>query len=101
MDFDPQWNPAMLDKYDKLPAYIDYDGSGGVWQQQDVFVAEAYGAYECRNGGVLELLAGNAKDDCCILFASEKMLEDCGVLYEDCQVIAKSGEFTAYVSFKQ
>ncbi|MBO4337355.1 MAG: glycosyltransferase family 39 protein [Lachnospiraceae bacterium] len=95
--FDPSWDPDVPDKSDRIKAYIDYDGSGGVWQQQDVFVAEAYGAYECQNGGVLELLITDVKDNVsCILFASKKMLDDCGVLYEDYPVIARCGEFTAF-----
>ncbi|MBD5545393.1 MAG: hypothetical protein HDR01_14430 [Lachnospiraceae bacterium] len=38
-------------------AYVIYEKEQGVWNQQDVFVAEAYGDYRCRNleGAALEM----------------------------------------------
>ena len=41
----------------KTKAYVLYDKEQSVWNQQDVFVAEAYGDYECVNleGGTMEL----------------------------------------------
>jgi hypothetical protein len=93
---------AENDVYDGCKVYVDYsigeDGDiNSVWSQQDVFVAEAYGDYECEQGGVLEVLAKNSSEDReGILFVGADVYEENKELCDSLELLGERGDYKAF-----
>ena len=89
--------PSGGEVYTGCKAYVDYDGSKNTWEQQDVFIAEAYGNFECCEGGVLaiyldSLMSGKDR----LIFVERRMYENCKPLYEDAKLIATTPRYLAF-----
>jgi 4-amino-4-deoxy-L-arabinose transferase-like glycosyltransferase len=85
--------PAMKD----CRVYVDYDGTTPDWSQQDVFVAEAYGNYECANGGIFALyLDSTHLEKKGVAFVERETYRKEQPLYEDNPLIAATDGFLAF-----
>ncbi len=82
--------------YRGCEVFVDYDGSNSSWAQQDVFVAEAFGDYLCRDGGIIDRLAGEAKENKTgLIFVSRSTYENLQLFYEDCRMVAQTPNYLA------
>lgn len=82
--------------------YVDYnlteDGKiNSDWSQQDVFVAEAYGDFECVNGGHFGLkLQSTYLGEKGLLFAGRDVSGEYEALYDDFEVVEESENYRVY-----
>ncbi len=92
---------AQEDAYQGCQVYVDYnlqeDGKvNSAWSQQDVFVAEAYGDFQCVNGGHFYLMTRSSyQGEEGILFVGQDVYEEYNVLYDDYEIIAESENYYA------
>nr|MBQ8252274.1 glycosyltransferase family 39 protein [Lachnospiraceae bacterium] len=94
---------AQEEQYKGCQVFVDYDlmedGSvNSVWSQQDVFVAQAYGDFECVEDGIMGLMlrstyAGQEG----ILFVNEDVCEQYPTFYEGCELLEETEHYRAYV----
>lgn len=89
---------AQLSGLQGCRVFVDYDTEHSDWSQQDVFVAQTAGDYECQNGGIMFLLT---RDMYCgqegLLFVGEEAYQAAPALYDDCQIVTQTEEYRAYV----
>ena len=82
--------------YRDCNVYVDYDGANAVWAQQDVFVAEAYGNFNCVDRGIFGLLLSSVYEEKKgLIFVERETYERQKVFYEDGRIVASSPGFLA------
>lgn len=94
---------AAMDEYKGCDVFVDYnlqeDGLiHSTWSQQDVFVAQAYGDFNCVEDGYMGLmLRSTLLGKTGILFVGEDVYEEYATFYEGKEVIAESDDYRAFV----
>ncbi len=94
---------AAMDEYKGCDVFVDYnlqeDGSiHSAWSQQDVFVAQAYGDFNCVEDGYMGLmLRSTLLGEKGILFVGEDVYEEYATFYEGKEMIADSDSYRAFV----
>lgn len=92
---------AEDDTYDGCQVFVEYalneDGTvQSVWNQQDVFVAEAYGDYECMQNGLLSVMTRSTySGKTGILFVGDDVYNASVDVYEAYETIAQNGGYRA------
>ena len=65
------------------------------WAQQDVFIAEVYGDYLCKQGGLDEFLQKTGEDKDSVLFMSKEVYENSKELVSECIVVGTCDNYVA------
>ena len=92
---------AAMEEYKGYKAFVDYnvqeDGTiQSTWSQQDVFVAQAYGDFECVEEGYMGLmLRSTIEGKQGILFVGKDVFEKCPTFYEGKDLLAESEKYYA------
>lgn len=92
---------AAMEEYKGYKAFVDYnvqeDGTiQSNWSQQDVFVAQAYGDFECVEDGYMGLmLRSTIEGKQGILFVGKDVFEKCPTFYEGKDLLAESEKYYA------
>ncbi len=82
--------------YQNCRIYVDHENGNAIWAQQDVFVAEAFGNYDCRDGGIMEILASPSHEEQKgLILVQRQTYEVLALLYDDCTLVAQSPEYLA------
>ena len=82
-------------KFRDCEIYTDYDNGNVVWSQQDVFVAQAFGNYTCRDGGVAALLV-EPDNSGGLVFADRATYEQQALFYEDYSLVAQTPDYLVF-----
>ena len=94
---------AKEEEYRGCKVFVDYglneDGSIlSTWSQQDVFVAEAYGDYECVDDGMMGLMLKSViEGKQGIVFVSEEVCQEYKTFYEEKELIHSQKGYRAYL----
>lgn len=92
---------AAMEQYNGCDVFVDYgleeDGRiNSVWGQQDVFVAQAYGDFNCVQDGIMGLmLRSTIYDRTGIVFVGDDVYEEYPGFYAEKEVIAESDGYRA------
>lgn len=92
---------AATQQYSGCDVFVDYgfaeDGLlQSTWSQQDVFVAQAYGDFNCVEGGYMHILARSViTGETGVLFVGKDVFEEYGSLYAGKKKIAESENYYA------
>lgn len=92
---------AASEQYRGCDVFVDYnlneDGSiHSVWSQQDVFVAQAYGDFQCVEDGYMGLmLRSTLTGETGIVFVGEDVYEEYGTFYKEKEIVAQSEHYYA------
>ncbi len=92
---------AAFEEYQGCDAFVDYglneDGSiQSAWSQQDVFVAQAYGDFNCVEDGYMGLmLRSTLTGETGLLFVGDDVYEEYGSFYKEREIIARSEHYYA------
>ncbi len=92
---------ATMEEYKGCDVFVDYnlqeDGSiHSTWSQQDVFVAESYGDFNCVEDGYMGLmLRSTITGKKGILFVGKDVYEEYGTFYQEREKVAESDNYYA------
>ncbi len=92
---------AAQKEYNGCEAFVDYglDEDGGIqssWSQQDVFVAQAYGDFQCvENGYMGVMLRSTMTGETGIVFVGKDVYETYGTFYQEREIVAQSEHYYA------
>ena len=92
---------ASMEQYKGGDVFVDYglDAEGRInstWGQQDVFVAQAYGDFNCVQDGIMGLmLRSTIYDRTGIVFVGDDVYEEYPGFYSEKEVIAESDGYRA------